>query len=261
VKCDRCDNEATVHEVMISGGKSMERHLCERCATSAGMQVQSPLPVTQILAQLMKGAAAAAAAGAGGGAGKEKPAGGGAPGAGGTLACPNCGLAFAQFRQAGMLGCPQCYATFEGQLGPLLSRAHEGGTHHIGKMPRGVALARTATQAQGVTGGAGVAGGAGGAGGGACTPAEPALDAERQKRLALLRTQLAEAIAAEHYERAANLRDELHKIESAPKPVPAPASMPSTAPTKATRATRKVRTDPDGGAGKGTGDGGGGGAA
>jgi protein-arginine kinase activator protein McsA len=45
-------------------------------------------------------------------------------------------LAFAQFRNNGLLGCGACYAAFEGLLSPMLARAHEGGTHHVGRKPR-----------------------------------------------------------------------------------------------------------------------------
>jgi len=219
VKCDRCDNEATVHEVMISGGKSMERHLCERCAAAAGVQVQpQPPAVTQILSQIIKGATPA-------------PAQPGKPSASAANACPECGLGFAQFRQAGMLGCPQCYVSFEGQLGPLLARAHEGGTHHVGKIPKSLEISRTAPQ-----GPAGTAGAGGGAGQGSAGPCD-----EHLARAALLRKQLTEAVSGENYERAAILRDELQKIEALLKSVSAPAAAPSLA--RAPRATRKPRPD------------------
>ena len=33
--------------------------------------------------------------------------------------CPGCGTTFPQIRQSGILGCPDCYATFEGLLAPI----------------------------------------------------------------------------------------------------------------------------------------------
>lgn len=110
--------------------------------------------------------------------------------------CEGCGLTFAQFRQAGMLGCAKCYGAFEGQLGPLLSRAHEGGTHHVGKVPRSAAGAVSAAARSEP---------------GAAAQADSA--AQRKARAAQLRKQLAEAVASEHYERAAALRDELQRLE------------------------------------------------
>lgn len=204
-----------MHEVMISGGKSMERHLCERCAAAAGVQIQPQPPgVTQILSQLMKGAAA-------GGPPAEK---GPPPQGGAASACGGCGLSFAQFRQAGMLGCPQCYSSFEGQLGPLLSRAHEGGTHHVGKVPRSIELARLAS-----------------GGGASAARAEAAPQTDERARAALLRKQLAEAVAAENYERAALLRDELQKLEALLRSATAPTGAPSLA--RPPRATRKPKPE------------------
>jgi protein arginine kinase activator len=71
---------------------------------------------------------------------------------------------------------------FEKDLTPLLHRAHEGATHHLGKVP-----ARR--------GGTGV-------------PAKRAVDLTR------LRKELQRAVEAEDYERAAKLRDQIKVAES-----------------------------------------------
>lgn len=169
-KCDRCDQPATVHETVIKGGQPVEKHLCETCAREQGITVHSPEPINDLL----KSFAAAAAAG-------------GQKSASNEPRCPMCGLALNDFRQSGQLGCAECYNTFATQLTPLIERAHEGGTHHVGKVPR--------------------------RGGGAV---------DRLERITLLRRQLSEAVAGEQYERAAALRDELRSMEN-PEPPPAPA--------------------------------------
>src|SRR5262249_37488788 len=116
MKCDQCEQEATVHEVTIKAGKKVERHLCERCARKQGIAVQPQLPINELINKSMI------------------PAGGsGAPPVERGTVCGACGPTSAEFRQSGLLGCPDCYRTFEAQLGPLLERAHEGGTHHVGK--------------------------------------------------------------------------------------------------------------------------------
>jgi protein arginine kinase activator len=182
VKCDLCDNEATVHEVSVQGGRQVDRHLCERCAASRGLvPPRSAQPVQQIVIQAVVTQ---------GGPGQAEA------GRAQSAACEGCGQTFAQFRQSGLMGCPRCYAAFEGQLGPLLSRAHEGGTHHVGKTPRSAAGEKAP---------AGRAGGA---------SAADASQASRA-RAAALRKQLAEAVASEQYERAAALRDELRALEQA----------------------------------------------
>jgi protein arginine kinase activator len=181
VKCDQCDNEATVHEWTKKAGQKVEKHLCEECARKQGVAIQPQQQISQLITQLI---------------GNAKP---GTPAAAinPTIqvgACATCGTTYAQFRHSGLLGCPACYAVFEAQLGPLLQRAHEGGTHHTGKTPS------TAT---------------------ACAAPPPektkvqadAMMREREDRLKRLREQLAEAVAAEQYERAATIRDELSALE------------------------------------------------
>ncbi|MEO1007958.1 MAG: UvrB/UvrC motif-containing protein [Planctomycetota bacterium] len=171
MKCDHCDEEATVHETTVANGQIIKQHLCERHANELGLVTTSstaagPSPMATVSVQ--------------------KPAQG--------LRCPECELSYAAFRQHGLLGCSSCYGTFADKLSPLIERAHQGGTHHIGKTPR-----RLLAIAQGGDAGAveRVLGGA----------------AERAERAAQLRRQLDEALAMEQYERAAALRDELRRLD------------------------------------------------
>ncbi|MCA9291084.1 MAG: UvrB/UvrC motif-containing protein [Phycisphaerales bacterium] len=100
--------------------------------------------------------------------------------------CPSCGLTFARFRQSGTLGCPGCYDAFGRQLAGLIERAQCGATHHTGKTPRR----------------------AGGS-------------IDRQRLIHRLVRELDEAVAAEQYERAAKLRDQLTCLERDDAPGPA----------------------------------------
>lgn len=160
MKCDRCDSEATVHEVMVRKGEKVEKHLCEQCAQKEGLASQSHQPINALLTKFVVSTASTAK-----------------PGATRTLTCEGCGMSYADFRQHGLLGCPACYAAFERELGPLLERAQEGGSSHSGKTPR---------------------------------RAGATLD--RHHVVATLRRQLAEALEAEHYEKAAELRDALRTV-------------------------------------------------
>lgn len=193
VKCDKCGNEATVHEVTIRSGKKVERHLCETCAKGEGLPVQSPhVSLAQVITQHIAQAAAAS---------QHVPSPGEVSRA---TQCPTCGTTYAQFRHDGLLGCADCYTTFEAQLGPLLERAHEGGTHHVGKVPRRLAapglphgrMSRPAEESP-------VA---------AAAASREEAERERQRRAEMLRRRLAEAVAAEQYETAAKLRDELRQL-------------------------------------------------
>ena len=88
--------------------------------------------------------------------------------------CPHCGITFHEFREKGRFGCPGDYDAFREQLLPLVENIHDA-TRHAGKVP------------------AGAAGG----------------QKSRQFKLIRLRKELAEAVEAEQYERAAGLRDEI----------------------------------------------------
>ncbi len=161
--CDLCDREATVHEVVVRNGKRIERHLCEQHARELGIiQAQSHTSVAGLVQSFVVSKS---------GASKERQA--------AKASCGSCGLTFAEFRKEGLLGCPDCYKSFENKLGPLLERAHDGGDHHAGKVPRRA--------------GSGV---------------------ERQAKLASMRRELQAAIEHEQYEKAAKLRDAIAEVES-----------------------------------------------
>lgn len=94
-----------------------------------------------------------------------------------TLVCPGCGMTFAEFKRKGRLGCARCYPAFEEQLRPLIRRI-QGAVQHVGRTAR-VGRKR----------------------------------AREQMAVARLRAELDSAIAAEDYERAARVRDELGRAE------------------------------------------------
>ena len=97
-----------------------------------------------------------------------------------VLRCKRCGLDYATFRRTGRLGCAQCYRDFLPALEPLLSRIH-GRTRHEGMRPGSEYT-------------------------GAPQP-EP-----QESRIDALSRELNEAIAKEHFERAAELRDEIRAL-------------------------------------------------
>jgi protein arginine kinase activator len=96
--------------------------------------------------------------------------------------CDTCGITWAEFRQTGLFGCEGDYQLFEKDLTPLLQRAHEGATHHVGKVP-----AR-----RGASG----------------VPMKKRSDVSR------LRKELQRAVDAEDYEAAARLRDQIKEAEA-----------------------------------------------
>lgn len=163
VKCDLCENEATVHEVVVRNGEKTERHLCEEHAQEMGV-IQGGHGHTGVAGVVQSMVLTKS------GAAKERSA--------GEKSCPSCGMTFAEFRKEGLLGCPACYEAFEQRLGSLLERAHEGGSHHCGKIPK-----------------------------------RAGSSLERQQHLTTLRQSLQRAIEHEQYEDAARLRDEIASLE------------------------------------------------
>ena len=118
-KCEKCQEEATVHLTEIVDGQKIERHLCQQCAAAEGVIIKAQMPIPQLLEEMVLQSAA-----------------GGDPS---ELRCEVCGITFAEFRKEGLLGCPNDYQAFEDVLAPLLERAHDGATIHAGKVPANAA--------------------------------------------------------------------------------------------------------------------------
>lgn len=161
MKCDKCNKPATVHLIEIQNGQKIEKHLCEEHAAEDGIAVKvTNQPINDLLEKFVL---------------KQT----GQKGSSGELVCEACGTTWSEFRKTGLLGCPTCYAAFEGALMPLLERAHPDGAHrHMGKVP----------QSRGT-------------------------DEHRNQRLLRLRRELDEAVNREQYERAARLRDQVREVE------------------------------------------------
>jgi protein arginine kinase activator len=161
-KCDKCNQPATHHSVEILKGQKIEKHLCDLHAAEEGLTVKAVhTPINELLTHFVKLHS-------------------GAPAAVPEKECPNCGLSFSQFRTTSLLGCPQCYDAFDELLTPMLEMAHDGGSHHIGKVPT---HAISAKQEQG------------------------------QLQVLSMRKRLAQAVASEDYELAATLRDQIGRLE------------------------------------------------
>jgi protein arginine kinase activator len=157
--CDKCGDEATIHEYCGSGGAvDTEVHLCESCAQAMGVETKGGGDLSSLLKKIVV---------AGETEESNKP----------TVCCPTCGMRWAQFRRRSRLGCADCFTAFEDKLAVILSRIHEGATQHVGKSVQNV----------------------------------EGPGAELQE----LRRDLRSALDEEHYERAAQIRDQIAKIEPA----------------------------------------------
>ena len=164
--CDGCKKPATVHLTEISGGKKIEKHYCETCPKLNGEAITASkghTPINELLSNFVLAHS--------GSSPKE-----------GTSTCESCGITWADFKQSGLLGCEHDYAAFEKELTGIIQRAHEGATHHVGKVP--------------------------------VRRAGGAIVSRKRGNLAKLRKELAGAIEKEDYERAASLRDQIRTAEA-----------------------------------------------
>lgn len=164
--CQRCGREATIHEITLVDGVVTEHHLCESCAADQGFEIHPHAPI---------------------GALTRRPATDSVREPG----CPSCGMTWEVFRSGGHVGCQGCYEAFVDRLAPLIERAHDGATHHVGKTPKRAGAQRPETAANAET---------------------------ISARISEVRKQLDQAVRGEQYERAAILRDELDALLQTPPP-------------------------------------------
>ena len=97
------------------------------------------------------------------------------------LACRACGLKYSQFKEAGRLGCAECYTSFGPQLAELMARIH-GFTRHSGRVYAGCGAPELSK-------------------------------AEAGLRPEALKAAIKAAVEKEDFEAAARLRDSLRKLE------------------------------------------------
>jgi len=159
-KCQFCDSPATIQLTDIIKKKRRVMHLCEACAHEHNLIPEAPQELNvPALLQFLMGQALLAKS----------------PGDPNSIACPHCGIKYAQFRTQGRLGCPEDYEVFRAALQPLLERIHRH-TQHTGKTPRQFRAQRD------------------------------------EGALQKLRQQLEDAVRDERYEDAARLRDRIQGL-------------------------------------------------
>ncbi len=199
--CESCQtNEASVHLKEVRGDDhTVVRHLCAFCA--AQYKLQHPdgdtMKLTDLVGELLSGEVEQEDSesqvpgsqanpdeiteevgdheGASAAWNQEDEVGAADPGHRfSDAACPECGFRMRQFRREGRLGCAECYNAFAGSLDEFLGELH-GERLHRGRTPD--------------------------------SPGSEADSDVTDPETVRLRADLARAVDAEDYERAARLRD------------------------------------------------------
>lgn len=91
--------------------------------------------------------------------------------------CSFCGMTFGELARTAKAGCAHCYSEFYRELLPSIQRIH-GKTQHVGKVPRSAGEA-----------------------------------VALRRRIDTLKKELNDAVAAQEYEKAATLRDQIRACE------------------------------------------------
>ncbi len=157
--CQRCKkNSATFHLTEVVNKEMREKHLCEQCAAQEGEVSPANEPLDQLVKKFVLSHTDA-----------QEIA---------QLTCDRCGMTFMEFRNSGVLGCPNDYDVFAEPLTALLERAHGGHTQHVAKAPGGRENKH-----------------------------------KRQHKLVQLKSRLQDLLEVEDYEQAAALRDEIASLE------------------------------------------------
>jgi len=165
MKCDFCDQKATVFLTQLVEGQMKKVCLCDPCAKQRGVTDPTGFSLADLLLGGIPGASGY------GPLGQPPPT---TPGGG--RKCPTCGFSLDDLRRVRRFGCGDCYATFSDEVGQMIRSMHQG-TSHIGKVPQGLMALHI-----------------------------------RHQHIEELRTRLEQTIAAESYEEAAAIRDEIRNL-------------------------------------------------
>lgn len=167
--CDMCKkNVASVHIVKIINGVKQELNLCENCARETnqlgiGMGINFVNPFS--FQNIFGGLADYIDQSSQGMVSNE-------------LTCPSCGTTYSEFREKGLVGCCNCYKSFNDSIVPVIKRVQGNNIQHSGKIP-----------------------------------GKFSSEIINKRKMVKLKEELQKAILLEEYERAAQIRDEIKKLQ------------------------------------------------
>lgn len=191
--CEKCrTREANIRYTEVINGIKTEHNLCSQCAREMDFGHYSAMfdtdyPIGKLLSDLF---------GLTGEETEQEDAGLD------QVVCPTCHTAYSDFVKNSRFGCPDCYGVFDLLMSENIKRI-QGSVNHKGKHPRfhyenefGTERKDSGAENNAVE----------------KTGWNPE-DAEREEKLAVLKSKLQEAILEEEYEQAAKYRDEIRELK------------------------------------------------
>ena len=119
MKCQLCEEEATVTYTKIVDNKSQKVFLCARCADEQGITNIDNFSLSDILMNDDKSDLASS------------------PKSIDKSECSECGFTLKKLRKIGRLGCSACYDQFGKEVVSMIENMHKG-SEHKGKVPEGM---------------------------------------------------------------------------------------------------------------------------
>lgn len=177
--CQNCGkNEANVRYTQIVNGVKKEMNLCEECAAKMGitnLKMNMPIHFSNFLGDFLDDYEEDLLPSFM----KEQ-----------NNVCENCNEEYDNFVKTGLLGCPECYNTFEDRLDKILKNM-QGSTEHTGRKPINIETKMNNT--------------------GENVVKKDKKEQTKEDKINELNQQLSLAIKEERYEDAAKIRDEIKK--------------------------------------------------
>ncbi len=161
--CDRCGKASVYHSTLIVNGVSQTTNLCRDCAIKEGVFSTEPASIFEDMFAPFGDMLAF-----------EEVA---------DVVCPVCKTSLREFKTTHRLGCPNCYETFNEEIGKLLKKIAPYENHKQQKLNNYIKenSAKTSSNAE---------------------------------KIVSLREEMAKAVSEERYEDAAKLKKKIQKLES-----------------------------------------------
>lgn len=122
MKCDYCDQKATVFLTQLIDGQMKKVCLCESCAKEKGVTDPTGFSLADMLISGVPSIGPGSTFVANRSSGGKK--------------CPNCGFSVDDLNRVRRFGCSECFQAFRPEVDLILRGMHQGVTH-VGKVPKG----------------------------------------------------------------------------------------------------------------------------